>query len=102
MRNGFKRGMYKSSRTFACKCCQHVTRDTGQGESTGLCEPCYELAGIDNSVNDAGDEGYLRWADYGDEVMGHVAKLESRGIDVASLGFSYLMPYITLAKAARK
>ena len=39
--------------TFKCVSCDRRTRDTGQGVDH-LCYECYELAGLDNQVNDDG------------------------------------------------
>lgn len=39
---------------FACRCCTRKTRYAGQGIGTELCPQCYELAGIDNMLNDEG------------------------------------------------
>jgi len=41
---------------FKCMICNRLTRYTGQ-DVDHLCEPCYEIAGMDNSINDGcGDE----------------------------------------------
>jgi hypothetical protein len=40
---------------FACETCGRNTRMAGQGNDT-LCPECWELAGIDNHVNDNGSE----------------------------------------------
>jgi hypothetical protein len=43
--------------TYACACCQHVTRSTGRGdnENAGLCAVCYDLGGESNSLSDTGE-----------------------------------------------
>lgn len=41
--------------TFPCQACGRLTRDVDQG-GTDLCPECYELAGIDNELNDDGRE----------------------------------------------
>jgi hypothetical protein len=46
----FKRG---EKPTFKCITCERNTRDTGQGVDH-LCEDCFEIAGLDNQVNDSG------------------------------------------------
>src|SRR5262252_9752809 len=40
---------------FTCMTCKRRTRETGQGVDH-LCYECYELAGLDNMVNDDGRE----------------------------------------------
>jgi hypothetical protein len=47
----FKRGQ---NPTFKCVTCERNTRDTGQGVDH-LCEDCFEIAGLDNQVNDSGE-----------------------------------------------
>lgn len=51
MRSTFTRGMGRS--TFNCISCGRRTRDTDQG-GTDCCMQCYEIAGIDNEINDCG------------------------------------------------
>jgi hypothetical protein len=48
----FRRG--RGPTTFQCQVCERMTRDTGQGVDH-LCEQCFDIAGLDNMVN---DEGY--------------------------------------------
>jgi hypothetical protein len=47
----FRRG--RGPTTFQCQVCERMTRDTGQGVDH-LCEQCFEIAGLDNMVNDNG------------------------------------------------
>jgi hypothetical protein len=47
----FKRG---AKPTFKCVTCERNTRDTGQGVDH-LCEDCFEIAGLDNMINDSGE-----------------------------------------------
>ena len=48
-RSRYQRG----SGCYVCRCCDHRTRDTGgDGASVGLCDPCYEVAGIENAIAD--------------------------------------------------
>lgn len=43
----------KYGSTYKCKCCDHQTRETGEGESDlRLCAPCFHVAGEENSFND--------------------------------------------------
>src|SRR4051812_37203088 len=45
----FRRGQS----TFTCNCCKRLTRDTGvQSIGPDLCPQCYELAGLENCVQD--------------------------------------------------
>jgi hypothetical protein len=39
---------------FKCEICGRNTRRTDQGADSELCSECWELAGIDNAVNDNG------------------------------------------------
>lgn len=77
----FRRG----SGCFKCVVCQRMTRDTGQGVDH-LCEDCYELAGIDNTVNDnglkAGDKDFEM---YRHEVIRRLAKIAAKGGNVAKV-----------------
>lgn len=61
--------------TYICNCCDRRTRETGNGESDcDLCYECYELAGLDNSINDGGRDATpseLAWAN---ELLGRIAK----------------------------
>jgi hypothetical protein len=41
--------------TFKCMTCERVTRNSGQ-DVDHLCFECFELAGLDNMVNDNGPE----------------------------------------------
>jgi hypothetical protein len=38
--------------TFTCGICGRRTRDAGQAIGSECCLKCYELAGLDNTVND--------------------------------------------------
>jgi hypothetical protein len=40
--------------TFKCMTCERMTRDTGQGVDH-LCMECFNIAGLDNQVNDSGE-----------------------------------------------
>lgn len=49
--NRFQRG----SGAYKCDSCGRTTRSTGQGnEQLRLCAECYELAGIENEIQDCG------------------------------------------------
>lgn len=49
----FQRG----SGCYTCAVCRRRTRSTGRGdnEHVGLCEECYEVAGLENEIADHGD-----------------------------------------------
>jgi hypothetical protein len=38
--------------TFLCGVCRRRTRDTGSNGQCELCPHCYEIAGLDNMLND--------------------------------------------------
>lgn len=46
----------KGSGVYACGVCSRQTRSTGRGdnEHVGLCEECYDIAGIENEISDNG------------------------------------------------
>lgn len=44
----FRRG----ETTYKCRSCTRLTRNTGEQANTELCPQCYEIAGIENAVND--------------------------------------------------
>ena len=52
-RKHFQRQFGGRSVTFVCQVCDRRTRDTGQGVDH-LCEQCFDIAGLDNEVNDDG------------------------------------------------
>ena len=52
-RKYFKNQFGRGSVTFICAICDRRTRDTGQGVDH-LCYECYEICGLDNTVNDDG------------------------------------------------
>lgn len=49
-RNRFQKG----SGCYKCKCCGRNTRSTGNGDNeyVQMCEQCYEMGGIENSIAD--------------------------------------------------
>ena len=46
----------KGSGQYPCHCCGRQTRSTGRGdnEHNRACAECYDLSGIENSINDNG------------------------------------------------
>lgn len=50
MRNNSRFG---SKGVFTCTCCGRATRETGDGVDH-MCHQCFEIAGLDNQVNDDG------------------------------------------------
>jgi hypothetical protein len=71
----FKRGQ---NPTFKCVTCERNTRDTGQGVDH-LCEDCFEIAGLDNMINDSGkpvDAATLK------ECTARLAKIKKLGGNV--------------------
>jgi hypothetical protein len=49
MKNAFQKG----SGCYTCSACGRKTRDTsGDAVNCGLCDECFELSGIDNSILD--------------------------------------------------
>ncbi len=64
--------------TFICQVCDRRTRNTGQ-DVDHLCNDCYEIAGIDNTINDSGYKpGMPEFDEFQAELkqrIGHIAKL---------------------------
>lgn len=46
----------KGSPIYSCRLCHRMTRQTGRGDNdlVDLCAECYDLAGLENVVNDGG------------------------------------------------
>jgi len=78
----FARQYMRRSPVFKCQVCERMTRDTGQGVDH-LCEQCFDIAGLDNTVNDDGlKPGEPRFASYRaecDELLAKAVKLGSNG-----------------------
>lgn len=77
MRN--KQHFHRGQRpTFKCHLCLRMTRDTGQ-DVNHLCEDCYEICGIDNSINDngykPGEAGFEQYRAELNARIAHIAKL---------------------------
>jgi hypothetical protein len=66
---------------FTCHCCKRRTREVSSDHAQlELCEPCFELAGIDNAFNDYGsDEAFQQ---YGSEARQWLSKLQKLGGDL--------------------
>jgi hypothetical protein len=71
--------------TFRCAICERMTRDTGQGVDH-LCEPCFEICGMDNAINDG------RFDDDGSDNSGYEKEcnrllklIEKKGGNVAKV-----------------
>lgn len=86
MKNRFERG---GRGVFRCEACGRSTRLVDQG-GEHICPQCWELAGIDNSVND----GAQTWAEVSKECEFLLEELVSKGGDAekAKRGLSYLWP----------
>lgn len=82
----FQRG----SGCYVCRVCKRQTRDTGDNGGVELCPPCYELAGIENTLMDApeswpenpSEEQKAVWARYEEEINEHLQTLKKNGVDV--------------------
>lgn len=71
----------KGSGVYECRCCGRRTRDShGEGDIT-LCAQCYELAGLENMMNDGYDAD-----DYTNDARVYFAELTAKGVaDVRSV-----------------
>lgn len=76
--------------TFVCGVCGRRTRDAGQGVSTECCPECFELSGLDNTVNDRG----ATLEEVVSERDALLSKAVKRGSDEARIRreFRYLFP----------
>lgn len=81
--NRFERGR---APTFPCSICKRVTRETGN--YLDMCPECYELAGLDNMVNDNATPE-AEWIGWRDALL---AKAVKRGSDAERIRrcFTYL------------
>jgi hypothetical protein len=89
-RNRFQRN---GRGVFQCENCGRSTRQVDQGGDSQCCPQCWELAGIDNSVND----GAQTWTEVQSECDHLLAELVAKGGDAnkAKRGLDYLWPSIT-------
>lgn len=80
--------------TFRCEICTRMTRDTGTGVDH-LCEDCFELAGLDNQINDDGDkpgsDGFQKMIAERDSRLAHIVKLGGNG-EMVKASNTYLWP----------
>jgi transposase-like protein len=60
--------------TFTCKSCTRLTRETSTNSVDGICEDCYELAGLENGVADGHPVG-----DYLSEAVERYTRIKSKG-----------------------
>jgi hypothetical protein len=78
---------------FTCYICQRRTRMVDQGGDSELCQQCWDLAGLDNTVNDnrADPEICGDWKRHRDDLLAIVVK---RGGDARRVkkNFEYLWP----------
>jgi hypothetical protein len=71
------------SGVYVCRCCGIRTRETGSGEAgCELCVDCFEIAGIDNGINDDGRAPTERERV---ELEQRVANIASKGGSVATV-----------------
>lgn len=74
MTKHFKQNFMGKS-TYTCRICNHLTRETGEGEQDVLlCAPCFELCGYENMISD-GDIAHVRK----DIVEDLIEYIEKRG-----------------------
>jgi len=81
-RSPYSRSSFKSSGVFACQCCGHQTRESGQDDDR-FCNPCVELMMMGNTLSDDGLENFLPWGPKARDQW--VAKIAKRGGDVAKV-----------------
>lgn len=92
MRNRF-RNMGNGS-VFNCAVCGRRTRENDTG-GTGLCYECYEIAGLDNTVNDnaygPGTEDYKAAREECDRLLAIAVKRGGDGARIKALN-EYIWP----------
>jgi hypothetical protein len=56
---------------FRCEVCDRSTRRVDQGHDSRLCPQCWDLAGLDNTVNDNGptEPSLGDWTTYRDALL---------------------------------
>lgn len=89
--NQFSRGRG----VFACETCGHNTRGTADSADSRCCQPCYELAGYENSCSDDGPERFTdgMFAD----VERQLAVIAERGGDAKRAADDWSGLYAALA-----
>ena len=77
-RNRFIKG---AGGVYKCRCCGRGTRSTGNGdnEHVKLCEQCYEMGGIENSIEDGNYEDETGKAKLIEEIKALAAVITARG-----------------------
>ena len=67
----------KGSGCYVCDVCGYKTRRTGDGANVGVCDLCYEIGGIENTMLDNAPESEA-CRDAEAELPVLLARLESR------------------------
>jgi len=75
-----QRNFRRGRSTFNCICCHRLTREVDQG-GTDLCQECFEICGLDNTVNDNSYDP----TEYLPEAERLLAKIAKRGGDVEAV-----------------
>jgi hypothetical protein len=93
MSNNRNRHFNRGQSTFTCNSCDRLTRDTGQGRGISCCLPCYEIAGIDNMVNDENMKpGSSEYVEAMREAEGFLKIIAKAGgnVEKVKVSFDYL------------
>lgn len=80
MKNTRNARFQRGTGCFSCRVCGRKSRETGNNGCGDICSQCFDLAGIENTFSDYGDEEAYK--DYGQEAREHLAALAEKGIDV--------------------
>lgn len=82
------RKFYRGSAVFTCNVCGRGTRDTGaQSVGNKICPQCFELAGLENEIND----GHSTREDNLDTIETLVDEIASKGGDVSDWKLTFLI-----------
>lgn len=89
----FERG----SAVYKCVSCKRATRNTGDEGQLELCYECFELAGLDNQINDSGEVPSKETKQYINELAD---RLRKHGVDMSKTWTGdYVSKYIKEVKA---
>lgn len=95
----FQRSFGGGATVYTCRVCKRKTRNTGDEGSTGNCRQCFDLAGIDNHINDnlghdfANPEAVADFQSYAVEIEAAIAEILAKGGDASdwtTAGASYV------------
>lgn len=69
---------------FTCRVCERKARESRNPGAGDICDQCFELAGIENTLSDNGLEWTLARG-YRDQAIAELRTLASKGVDIAQV-----------------